>query len=203
MLLHGLCDLTPERNTTLTRRINSGHARMFDRNRVENLEQGTTTVAMTLADGEEAVGKLTIPVGRPVFDFFNGPNAYIEFEPFDGEKRYLAKTSIRAVRPIQVPRPANLQQRLRDLDGFDPYGVLGVQRGATYDEVRAAFLGLAKIYHPDRYISAELPDEVVSYLEGMARRINAAWSVLDDLLSDKRRYQRIKQQPVYTTPARA
>jgi DnaJ domain len=175
---------------------------MFDRNRVDSLEHGTTTVAMTLSEGDEIVGKLTIPVGRPVFEFFNGPHAYVEFEPFDGDKRYVAKTSIRAVRVVQVPRPANLQQRLRDLDGFDPYGVLGVPRGASYDEIRTAYIGLAKVYHPDRYTSAELPEEVVSYLEGMARRINAAWSVLDDLLSDKRRYQKLRQQAVYTSQGR-
>jgi hypothetical protein len=200
--LHGFCDAPNQDQAALTRRANLGRIRMFDRNRVDTLEHDTTTVALTLADGEEQVGKLTIPVGRPVFEFFNGPNAFVEFEPFGGEKRFFAKSAIRTVRVITAPRPANLAQKLRDLDGFDPYGVLGVERGASYDEVRTAYLMLAKTYHPDRYASAELPDEVVTYLDGMARRINAAWSVLDDLLADKRRYQKIKQAAVYTSPGR-
>jgi hypothetical protein len=176
---------------------------MFERNRVDSIDQGTTTVALTFEDGVETVGKLTLPVGRPVLDFMNGANAYVEFEPFEGEKRFIAKTSVRAVRVVQVPRQINLNLRLRDLDGFDPFEVLGVKRGATYDEARNAFFALAKIYHPDRYASAELPEEVVTYLDGMARRITAAWSVIDQMLSEKRRYQKIQTQAIYTSSGRA
>ena len=33
---------------------------------------------------------------------------------------------------------------------FDPYAVLGVERGATSDEIRSAYIAQCKLYHPDR-----------------------------------------------------
>lgn len=41
--------------------------------------------------------------------------------------------------------------RAVERDGRDPYDVLGVDPSASDDEVRAAFLLKAEIYHPDRY----------------------------------------------------
>ncbi len=51
--------------------------------------------------------------------------------------------------------------------------------GASRDEVRQAYLRLAKAYHPDRYASVELPEEVRDYLSAMARRVNAAHAALE------------------------
>ena len=41
----------------------------------------------------------------------------------------------------------------------------------TRDEIRQAYFAQAKVYHPDRYATAELPTEVIEYLFAMARRI--------------------------------
>ncbi len=40
----------------------------------------------------------------------------------------------------------------------DPYEVLGVQRGADKDTVKAAYRALAKKYHPDQYSGSPLED---------------------------------------------
>ena len=96
----------------------------------------------------------------------------------------------------------NLGQRLRDLDGFDPWQILGVERGTSWGDTRAAYHRLAKAYHPDRYATAELPDEVISYLSGMARRVNAAYSALEASQAQKRQYAGKRQEPIFTTPAR-
>ncbi len=40
----------------------------------------------------------------------------------------------------------------------DPYEVLGVQRGADKDTVKAAYRALAKKYHPDQYTGSPLED---------------------------------------------
>lgn len=177
---------------------------MFERNRVDSADQGFMAVEVTLADGEVAAGKIVVPAGRNVGEFLNGAAAFVEFEPYDGQRTFLAKASIRAVRVLQVQRTVNFNQRLRDLDGFDPWAVLGVERLAAWDDVRAAYHRLAKIYHPDRYATADLPDEVSSYLSGMARRINAAYAALEttQTQAQKRHVAAQRQQPIYTSAPR-
>jgi curved DNA-binding protein CbpA len=97
-----------------------------------------------------------------------------------------------------VPKAANLGARLSDPDGFDPHAVLGLAAGASREEVRQAYFRLAKAYHPDRYATAELPEEVRDYLAAMARRINAAHAALE--VPQKR--QRVREEPIFTSPGR-
>lgn len=175
---------------------------MFERNRVDSVDQGQVAVEVTLHGGEVQLGKLTMPAGRAVIDHLNGAAAFVEFEPYDGERTLLAKSQLRSVKALQVPRVGTLGQKLRDLDGFDPFQILGVERSASWEAVRGAYHRLAKAYHPDRYATAELPDEVNTYLSGMARRINAAYSVLESTYAQKRQYAGLKQEPIYTSPGR-
>lgn len=56
----------------------------------------------------------------------------------------------------------------------NPYKVLGVKEGASYDEIKKAYRELAKKYHPDRYRNnplADLADEKM-------REINEAYDFL-------------------------
>jgi hypothetical protein len=52
----------------------------------------------------------------------------------------------------------------------DPYATLGVGRGATSSEVRAAYRRLAKRYHPDLHADARSTEQM--------RRVNEAWEIL-------------------------
>jgi hypothetical protein len=184
-------------------RFISGHCKtMFERNRIDNADQGFVTVELTTDGGLTMTGKIAMPAGRAVLEHLNGSANFLEFEAFDGDRRYLAKSALREVKQISVPRAANLNQRLRDLDGFDPYAILGVDRTATWEDTRAAFHRLAKIYHPDRYATAELPEEVKTYLYSMARRVNAAYAALEAMHDQRKQVAQLRQEPVYTTPAR-
>jgi curved DNA-binding protein CbpA len=60
--------------------------------------------------------------------------------------------------------------------------------------VREAYLKLAKLYHPDRYATADLPKEVRDYLAVMVRRINAAHDTVQTRLQKKAD----KQEPIFT-----
>ena len=40
----------------------------------------------------------------------------------------------------------------------DPYEVLGIKRGASKDEIKAAYRKLAKQYHPDKHVNNPLKD---------------------------------------------
>ena len=59
---------------------------------------------------------------------------------------------------------------------IDPYGVLGLQPGASLSEVVAAHRALAKKYHPDQYHSAD-DDQRHDFAQRMAM-INAAYQEL-------------------------
>ena len=172
---------------------------MFERNKVDNgPEMSAVPVEAALADGSVVEGKLLVPMGKCVADALNGAAAFVEFEPYGGERSFLAKAQLASVKLIGVPKVPNLGARLADADGFDPHGVLGVAVGASREEVRQAYFALAKAYHPDRYAAAELPAEVRDYLAAMARRINAAHAALD--VPQKR--QALRQEPIFTSPGR-
>jgi DnaJ domain len=63
-----------------------------------------------------------------------------------------------------------------------------LRTGAARDEIREAYVALAKAYHPDRYANVVLPPEVADYMAAMARRINAAHAALE--APEKRRAMR-------------
>ncbi|MFB3739790.1 MAG: J domain-containing protein, partial [Candidatus Velamenicoccus archaeovorus] len=58
----------------------------------------------------------------------------------------------------------------------DPYVVLGLPRGASQDQIRAAYRRLAQIYHPDRYQGA--PADVRAEAERRMKQVNAAYDAL-------------------------
>jgi len=179
---------------------------MFERNRVDNTVQhtyATVPAELTLDDGRALKGKFVVPVSKPFYEVLNGSGAFLEFEPYGGERGYIAKSSIVSVRLTGVPAAQSLESRLREIDGFDPYGVLGVQRGATFEDVRHAYHRLAKTYHPDRYANADLPEEVKSYLAVMARRINAAYAALEEPVQIVRQASLNRAEAVYTSRPRA
>lgn len=63
---------------------------------------------------------------------------------------------------------------------MDPYEVLGVDRGATPEQVKSAFRTIAQIYHPDRYQNAS-----GAVREEAARRMADATAARDQLLAGR------------------
>lgn len=172
---------------------------MFDRSRADAVAELTgIPVEAAFADGAPVRGKLLVPNTKSVAEYLNGPGAFLEFEPYGGERTFIAKGQIKSIKLLGVPKLPNLNSRVRDLDGFDPHAVLGVQRGASREEVRQAYLAHAKAYHPDRYATAELPSEVIEYLFAMARRINVA----NDALNVEQKKQPMRAEPVFATASR-
>jgi hypothetical protein len=170
---------------------------MFDRGSRERAE-GPVTVQITLDGGEEMQGKLVVPPGRGLGDVLNSAAPFIEFEPASGERMYVAKAALQAVKPLNVPARPDLWAGSAEAGSFDPHVVLGLKPGATREEAREAYVRLAKTYHPDRYASIELPGEVRDYLAAMARRVNAAHQVLENA----QRRQAARQEPVFTRNGR-
>lgn len=173
---------------------------MFERNKIDNAPDMTALpVEVVFVDGTMVRGKLLVASTKTIADVLNSGGTFLEFEPYGGERTFIAKAQLASIRLLGVPRLPNLNARLRDLDGFDPYAVLGVAPGATRDDIRQAYFALAKSYHPDRYATAELPAEVIEYLFAMARRINAAHAALNT----EQKKQAARQDPIFTSGPRA
>jgi cation transport regulator ChaB len=175
---------------------------MFERTRTDNIEVQATPVEITLDSGEVLAGRLLILAGRTIVDMLNGQASFLEFEPYEGERIFVSKAALRNVRLLSKRAP-DLAGRARDVDGFDPAGILGIPSGASLDDAKAAWHRLSKIYHPDRYASADLPDEVREYLASMARRINTAFAALETAHRARRRAAEQRSTPIFTSAARA
>jgi hypothetical protein len=62
---------------------------------------------------------------------------------------------------------------------LDPYEVLGVEIGASHDEIAAAYRRLAARHHPDRHVGA--PPAQVARLQRRMAAINEAYAALRSL----------------------
>jgi hypothetical protein len=173
---------------------------MFERNRIHNSNEPTAIpVEISFTTGEQAKGKLIVPLSRSPLEHLNGLGTFVEFEPYGGERQFIAKTQIAAVRPSGVPVSPTLGQPRVSHDDFDPYAILGLTRGCSWDDVRQAYVRLSKTYHPDRYSNAALPAEVKSYLEAMARRLNAAYAALEAVQRAAKQAPSPRYAPVFTS----
>lgn len=171
---------------------------MFERTKVDNSHDLAAAAAMIeLDDGRRISGRFLIPRSKSLIEVLNGSAGFIEFEPFDGEKSVIAKSTIRSLRMLSNAAGGDPSTLIRERQDFDPYQILGLDKLAARSDVRDAFHRLAKAYHPDRYANAELPPEVSHYLQAMARRINAAYEVLAEEAARREAFSAQRTPPVY------
>jgi hypothetical protein len=173
---------------------------MFERNRVDTIEYTGVAVEITTANEDTIAGRLIVGPGRNLAQVLNGDGGFVEFEPWGGDRVHFSKRLLRSIKLVQADRPESLSGRINAMDGFDPYTILGVQKGASLDEARNAWHRLSMAYHPDRYAMVELPAEVTAYLAAMARRINAAYAALETALTPRKTVQP-RRAPTYVTPS--
>jgi hypothetical protein len=168
---------------------------MFERNKIDSIQHTGVAVEIVTDADETLVGRVLVGTGRTLAQVLNGEGGFVEFEPWGEERMLLAKAALRSIRPVAGTRTESLQARAAALDGFDPYTILGVGRGASLEEIRTAWHRLSKTYHPDRYAAAELPAEVGEYLASMVRRINTAYAALETAFMSRRVPQRGAPSP--------
>lgn len=143
-------------------------------------ERRPLPVEIGFADGALQKGRLWIVSGRSLGETLAGSSGFLEFTPFGEERaRYISKAHIQSLAEIDIPKPVQLYDRRKGPECDDPYYILGVSAGVPWHAIREAYLRLAKTYHPDRVAGANLPDEVMDYMDRQLRRINAAYAVLE------------------------
>jgi hypothetical protein len=132
-------------------------------------------VTITLANGGTIKGGIACGPAASLTTELNRDGLFLGVKGVDGGLTYLAKSSILNVvegdqeKDVRLPELAN---------GEKPHKVLSVALNADSDEIRRAYLGLARLYHPDNYSAENSAPEIREYAAGMFRRINEAYSIL-------------------------
>lgn len=176
---------------------------MFERNKIDNsLQQMTVPAEITLDDGAVVKGRFIIAAARSIFEVLNGDTYFLDFETYEGERSLIARTTIKAVKIVTVASANHLKGRVRESETFEPRAILGVADSASFEEIRAAYVKLSKIYHPDRFSGVDLPPEVRDYLAAMVRRVNAAFAALEAPVQAAKRASIEKARPIFTSAPR-
>ncbi len=163
---------------------------MFERNRVDNRTDTLVAVEISLADGNKVSGRAVLPPGKGVHKLLDGEEGFIYLDVFDGDGSFVPKSEIRGLKVLTSIRSQTVALPIPDARNFEPYRILGLEKGATFDDIRDAYHRLSKLYHPDCYAAIELPREVKAYLDAMFKNVNAAFRAL--------KYIGQKSAPIYT-----
>jgi DnaJ like chaperone protein len=135
---------------------------------------------MTLSDDTVMTVSMRLPLSNKLADALNAPDMFLDVVTAGGEQQYIAKSDIRAVRSVELPKAdqLDLDARHAGLADLDPHALLKVEKGASPEEIRQAYHSMARLYHPDRIASYELPAEIKDYARAMLVRINLAFEQL-------------------------
>ena len=142
-------------------------------------EKQRVAVTLTLHSGDVVNGHVFLGTAQKLRDLLNNPDPFIDFEKRDNTLTLIAKRAIAMIAAIDLPRTDQLLRRGLGSSGFDPYQTLSVDRGANQGEVRAAYLAKARLYHPDKLASKDVPKEVADYMNAMFIRIQKAYDELE------------------------
>ncbi|HXJ00649.1 MAG TPA: J domain-containing protein [Micropepsaceae bacterium] len=137
-------------------------------NNSRTLQKTAVMVEISLNDGSRLVGKLFVsPQGR-LSDVLNDDRQFLPVEGTDGTMFVLAKSAIK-----QVTLPV---AEIAAYRGSNPYLILGVQEGATLDELKKAYHHLCMANHPDRIKGLGLTSEFQELATKNMARINNAYA---------------------------
>jgi len=168
---------------------------MFERNVVDrgsDSARKTIAVAVVFDDGHVLSGVCYVATTRTLHEELNQPGPFLDFEPYQGERSFISKSSIHRIARIDLPKADQLTRAAHFHDAADPYTILGVNRGAETRAIQSAYHALAKQYHPDRFTGLDLPAEMMQYASDMSRRINEAHAML--LVSEQQEAERLARE---------
>ncbi len=136
-----------------------------------------TAVLLTLADNQVVTVSIRLPLSRRLADALNNDDVFLDAITPSGQQQFIAKSTIKLVRSANVPRADQLdtEGRVPGTPAFDPYAILKVAKDASPEDIKSAYHRMARLYHPDRIASFDLPDEVMDYIRAMLVRINLAF----------------------------
>ena len=146
-------------------------------------------VVLTLVDGESLKGAIAITKNSRLGNLLNSADKYVLFKTNTGEPIYLALSTIAAVQSNEKPSTKQLENALKEYENLNPYHLLKVKPGVDEATLRNAYHTLVKQYHPDQFVNTNLPDEVLTYLDAVLLRLNAAYQ---EVIEEHNRLERLK-----------
>ena len=146
-----------------------------------NSDSATKNVPATvkLTDGRCLQGNIILAMSSDLPRTLNGESRFIQFETINGQRSFIAKTSLAEAIPSDIPKVKKLDTGTDSDKDFNPYRILQISPESDFSEVRTAYFERAKAYHPDRFSGVELPQEMALYAANMSRLINAAYQMLE------------------------
>ena len=103
---------------------------MFERTKIDNSRDLAAAASIELTDGRRVSGRFLISRSKALIDILNGTTQFLEFEPYDGDDEIIAKSSIQSQRMISVPSGREPSTFIQDNGNFNPYDILGIEKGA-------------------------------------------------------------------------
>jgi DnaJ domain len=141
----------------------------------EQSGQQRALVNLDLRDGTRIMASLRLTMTGKLNDVLNGADRFLDILAADGEQYFMSKDMVLKAAIANPPKAElNLNRRTSDARGFNAWVVLGIPNGSTPDQIKAAYRGLVKMYHPDRFSNLDLPPEMKDYASAMLARINIA-----------------------------
>ena len=139
-----------------------------------------TLVSLTLTDDSVLTVSVRMPLSNKLGDALNAPEPFLDVITPGGEQQYIAKAAVRTVRSMVIPTAdqLDLDARQAAVANLDAHAVLKLEKDAGQEEIRQAYHRMARLYHPDRIASYELPDEIKDYARAMLVSINLAFEKL-------------------------
>lgn len=153
-----------------------------------------------MADGTVIRGTMLIPRDKSVRDFIGQPEPFLEIESNENGVMLLAKSQLRYVRSIDIPKADNLERQMKQLEKLDAFGVLKLPKTATQDEVDEAASRLLELYVPMEEMVPLLPPEVLDYMALMKKRIETAQAEIISVLNPAPKPAK-QQAQAYRRPA--
>jgi hypothetical protein len=142
-------------------------------------QTGRALAKLTTTDGKALMASVKLSMSGKLTETFNGNDTFVDVIAGDGTQMLINKSTIARVEISDPPKAGlNQQRRSGDKSGFNAHVVLGVDKNVTPEALREAYLKLVKAYHPDRFASIDLPQEMKDYAAAMQARINMAYQLL-------------------------
>ena len=136
----------------------------------------TIEVSIRMLDGARIRGSLSRGnANSSLEDILSRETVFLEFASKYGQVKFISKHQIAYVEPAEPLRKPVLVSP-QDPRYADAFQLLGVTRGCTFEQAKAAYHEKAKLYHPDSHSGTKLTPEVERYMTAMFRQINTAFT---------------------------